>query len=75
MRGALGVTFDHALCDVGGVALLLSHVSARYAGEALPVSPHHEREHQPHIVTLTPAKAPNYAAAARPNKKAVPGGA
>jgi len=26
----LGVTFDHALCDVSGVALFLAHVSAHY---------------------------------------------
>jgi len=26
----LGLTFDHALCDVSGVALFLAHVSARY---------------------------------------------
>lgn len=46
--GAVGLCFDHALCDTAGAALLLAHVSARYAAEAPPPPPpHHDRSLQP----------------------------
>ena len=49
---AIGLVFDHALCDLGGAALFLAHISARYRLEMspgctpLPPRPHHDRSLQ-----------------------------
>lgn len=43
----LGLTWDHAFCDVGGAALFLSRLSACYGGQAPTPPPlHHERQLQ-----------------------------
>jgi predicted esterase len=52
----IGICFDHALCDVSGVALLLAHVSAYYTATgtdgsvAVPPMPVHAREQQSQII-------------------------
>ena len=72
---AVGVTWDHALCDVGGVALLLSRVSDAYAAgcartdvaappgnQAPPL--HHDRSLQRHVLDAAAAAAAAAATAA-----------
>lgn len=46
VSAGIGCCFDHSLCDVAGAALLLSHLSAKYACEVPRSVPHHEREQQ-----------------------------
>lgn len=87
VRSAIGVTFDHSLSDVGGMAHLLAHVSARYTGEGLPTLPECDRACQPQVatLTLTPSTATPFdpsalqlppPATTRPTKgKGCPGGA
>ena len=47
----MGVCFDHALCDMGGAAVLLSHVSQHYASlDASPEPPCADRSKQALVV-------------------------
>lgn len=43
---AIGITWDHALCDVGGIALFLERLSAAYTGSHVPAPLHGDRELQ-----------------------------
>jgi hypothetical protein len=51
LGSTLGVMWDHALSDVGGIAQLLSFVSALYSNfdvkPLVPVPMHHDRSMQP----------------------------
>jgi hypothetical protein len=51
LGSTLGVMWDHALSDVGGIAKLLSFVSALYSNSDVDVKPlmpmHHDRSMQP----------------------------
>ena len=79
---ALGLTWDHALCDVGGASLLLSRLSAVYTGaEPLPPPLDHARDEQRSLVVtaergerVSPSSAAA-AAAPPPNAEAVASGA
>ena len=55
---ALGLTFDHALCDVGGAALLLARISAEYEGRAalMPRFDHGRGDQHALICAATDAK-------------------
>lgn len=67
---SLGVCFDHALCDISGVALWLSHVSAHYTEQPsapLPPRPHHARQEQARIVARCEVQLPD-----RPDDQGVP---
>lgn len=68
----VGVSFDHALCDVGGIAQLLAHLSAVYTGQPPPAHPHVDRSLQKRVATLTPARCEDHAPE---RKRKVPGGA
>jgi hypothetical protein len=52
---AIAVCFDHALCDVSGVSLLLAHVISRYYGTTSSVLPSPDingRDQQARIIAL-----------------------
>ena len=55
-QSSLGVVWDHAMCDVGGIALLLAHVSACYAVRPSPPPPRHDRSLQRASVAARPVK-------------------
>eukprot|EP01046_Picozoa_sp_COSAG06_P033794 COSAG06_NODE_3481_length_5281_cov_121.074489_1_plen_428_part_10 len=67
---SVGVCFDHALCDISGVALWLSHVSTQYSALGLsqprghklphsPSTPHHARGEQARIAALCACEGHN----------------
>ena len=68
----MGLTWDHALCDVGGASLLLSRLSAVYTGaEPLPPPLDHSRQEQRSLMVTDERDervSPSSAAAAPPPK-------
>jgi predicted esterase len=67
---ALGLTWDHALTDVGGAALFLAHLSAAYAGHRpSPPLPNHDR----HLQRAHLAAAPFASAKLEPAARTVGG--
>ena len=69
---SLGIVWDHAMCDVGGIALLLAHVSACYAARPSPPPPHHDRSLQRASVAARPVETRGSAEGGKPSEPSEP---
>ena len=71
-QSSLGIVWDHAMCDVGGIALLLAHVSACYAARPSPPPPHNDRSRQRASVAARPVETRGSAEGGEPSKPSEP---